>query len=412
MFFGLCGSPLTFQVFMNYNFADYIHEGWLVIYMDDLAIGAHSMDDLDHKVHLILQQFCDLSLTCKLSKCEFDKPEIKFLDMIVGHGCIHMDPAKLSAIATWPLPKTVKAICALLGFCNFYHKFIPNFSNTVTPLTALTHKNVTWTWRMEQQTMFSTLLSLFQTAPVLYLSNICCPFIVMTDASLLASGGILMQQDDNGDLHPYAYFSQTFSSAEHNYNIYDHELLAIIHALEHWHHYLQGTSHPVTLLMDHKNLTYFRQPQKLSCCQAHWMMFLQDFDLHFLHLPGSAMGPADALSQLPDPDVSSDNVDITVLPNDLFICAIDTALVQKIASSSPTDPLVVSALQNLSIGSPLFPHSSLTDWCFSDSLLYFKNHLYIPAGAHHNLISSIHSSSTTGHGSFFHTYTLLSRDYW
>ena len=50
MFFGLCGSPPTFQAFMNFNFADYIQEGWLVIYMDDLAIGAHSTDDLDHKV--------------------------------------------------------------------------------------------------------------------------------------------------------------------------------------------------------------------------------------------------------------------------------------------------------------------------------------------------------------------------
>ena len=58
--------------------------------------------------------------------------------MIVGRGCIRMDPAKLSAIATWPPPKTVKAVHALLGFCNFYRKFIPGFSNLVAPLTALT----------------------------------------------------------------------------------------------------------------------------------------------------------------------------------------------------------------------------------------------------------------------------------
>ena len=55
MFFGLCGSPPTFQAFMNFNFADYIREGWLVIYMDNLAIGTHSTNDLDHKVQLILQ---------------------------------------------------------------------------------------------------------------------------------------------------------------------------------------------------------------------------------------------------------------------------------------------------------------------------------------------------------------------
>ena len=64
--------------------------------------------------------------------------EVKFLGMIVGCGCIRMDPAKLSAIATWPPPKTMKAVCALLGFCNVYRKFIPGFSNLVAPLTALT----------------------------------------------------------------------------------------------------------------------------------------------------------------------------------------------------------------------------------------------------------------------------------
>ena len=214
MFFGLCGSPPTFQAFMNFNFADYIWEGWLVIYMDDLAIGAHSTDDLDHKVRLILQQFRSLGLSLKLSKCKFTKMEVEFLGMIVGHGCIRMDPAKLSAIAAWPPPKTVKAVCALLGFCNFYRKFIPSFSNLVAPLTALTRKNVAWTWGTDQQSAFSTLLSLFQTAPVLHLPDVSHPFVVVTDASLIASGGILMQQDGNGDLHPCAYLSQMFSPTE------------------------------------------------------------------------------------------------------------------------------------------------------------------------------------------------------
>ena len=412
MFFGLCGSPPTFQAFMNFNFADYIWEGWLVIYMDDLAIGTHSTDNLNHKVRLILQQFCHLGLSLKLLKCAFNTKEVEFLGMIVGRGCIRMDPAKLSAIATWPPPKTVKAVHALLGFCNFYRKFIPGFSNLVAPLTTLTRKDVTWIWETDQQSAFATLLSLFQTAPVLHLPDVGRPFIIMTDASLIASGGVLMQCDGNGDLHPCAYLSQTFSPAERNYDIYDWELLAVIHALEHWCHYLQGTAHPITLLTDHKNLTYFRQPQKLSRRQARWMMFLQDFDLHFIHLPSSAMGPADALSRLPDPDTSSDNVDITVLPDDLFIRAIDMALVDKILSSSPSDPLVISALQHLSAGSPLFPCSSLSDWCFADSLLYFKNHLYIPAAARHDLVSSVHSSPAAGHGGFFRTYTLLSRDYW
>ena len=281
---------------MNYNFADYIREGWLIIYMDDLAIGAESQEDEDRKVHLVLQWFCDLGLSLKLSRCEFSKTEVEFLGIIVGCGCICMDPAKLSAIATWPPLKTVKAVRSFLGFCNFYCQFIPNFSNTAAPLTALTHKNQPWMWGPDQQTAFDLLLSQFQTTPLLRLPDVCQPFIIMTDASLLASGGVLMQKDDNSDLHPCTYLSQTFTAAGRNYDIYDRELLTVIHALDHWRHYLQGTSHPVTLLTDHKNLMYFCQPQKLSHCQARWMMFLQDFDLHFVHIPGSAMGPANPLS--------------------------------------------------------------------------------------------------------------------
>ena len=84
----------------------------------------------------------------------------------------------------------------------------------VTPLTTLTCKNQPWMWGSEQQTAFTTLLSRFQTTLILCLPDVHHPFIVMTDASLLASGGVLMQKDDNSDLHPCAYLSQMFSPVE------------------------------------------------------------------------------------------------------------------------------------------------------------------------------------------------------
>ena len=58
-------------------------------------------------------------------------------------------------------------------------------------------------------------------------------FFIMIDASLTTSGGVLMQKDSNGDLHPCAYHSATFSHTERNYNIYDREL-AVIQALKEW----------------------------------------------------------------------------------------------------------------------------------------------------------------------------------
>ena len=104
-------------------------------------------------------------------------------------------------------------------------------------------------------------------------------FFVMTDTSLMATGGILMQKDSNGDLHPGACHSVTFSPAEQNYDIYNRELLTVIQALKQWRHYLTRTEHPVTVITDHKNLGYFKQPQKLTRQQACWMLFLQDFHI-------------------------------------------------------------------------------------------------------------------------------------
>ena len=119
----------------------------------------------------------------------------------------------------------------------------------------------------------------------------------MTDASLLAAGAVLMQMDENADLHPCAYFSHTFSSAQQNYNIYDWELLTVILALEEWRQYLQGTAHPITIITNHKNLSYVKDPHKLSRHQARWSLFLQDFDIQWQVTPGTKMASADVLSR-------------------------------------------------------------------------------------------------------------------
>ena len=175
-----------------------------------------------------------------------------------------MDGKKLEAIEKWKPPTSVKGIQSFTGFTNFYRKFIPDFSNIVAPLNLLTHKGEPWVWTQLQQHAFERLKHIFSSTPVLQIPNVTRPFSIMTDTSLLAAGVVLMQANENSDLHPCTYFSCTFSSTQHNYDIYDHELLAVILALEEWHQYLQGTAHPITIVTDHKNLSYIKDPQKLS----------------------------------------------------------------------------------------------------------------------------------------------------
>ena len=357
---------------MNHIFADMILEKWLKIYMDDL--GIHMKDDLElhhQPTHQVLSHLREHDLSFKISKCSFDTPAMEYLGMIIGQGLVRMDPAKLVAIKDWHPPSSVKGVCSFLGFANFYHKFIPNYSNVITPIVLLTHKDHPWSWTKPQQKAFDSLCAIFSSALVLCIPNVSRPFSLMMDASLLAAGTVLMQPDASGDLHPCTYFSKTFSATEQNYDIYNQELLAVILALAEWKQYLQGTSHPVSILTDHKNLSYLKDPCKLSHCQACWSLFLQDFDIIWKVTPGTQMGPADSLSQKDHLDTTADNTDTPIIPDPMVINALDLTLSHHIQSSSTSDPFVLKALVALNVGSPLFTCATLLDWSFDNGHLYF-----------------------------------------
>ena len=77
--------------------------------------------------------------------------------------------------------------------------------------------------------------------------------------------------------------------------------------------------HAVRILTDHKNLTYFRSPQKLNRRQARWHLFLSQFNYVLHHCPGSQLVQADALTRTTHPThTKNDNIDIILLTGDKF----------------------------------------------------------------------------------------------
>jgi hypothetical protein len=58
-----------------------------------------------------------------------------------------MDPGKVTAVARWKQPETLKQVQALLGFANFYRQFFPlSYAAETRPLTDLTRKNEPFVW--------------------------------------------------------------------------------------------------------------------------------------------------------------------------------------------------------------------------------------------------------------------------
>jgi hypothetical protein len=114
-----------------------------------------------------------------------------------------MDPKRIQTIKEWEShpPKSYRDLQVLLGFCNFYRRFIRNYSAIARPLTVLLKGSINRrkagdlraTWREPQQQAFLSLLGAFQTAPLLRHYNPDLVIRIETDASDVALGGVLSQ---------------------------------------------------------------------------------------------------------------------------------------------------------------------------------------------------------------------------
>jgi hypothetical protein len=294
--FGLSNAPATFQARINEVLRPFL-DLYCTAYIDDILIYSDNL--LEHRQHVksVLQALREAGLHVDIKKCEFETQEVTYLGMIVSTSGVKMDPSKVSCIVNWEAPSNLKDVQAFLGFSNFYRRFIKGFSRIVKPLNELTKKDVKFVWSEKCQKAFETLKNSFITAPVLRHFDPTKEIFVEADASDLVSSGILSQKDKNGVLHPVAFMSEKFDSAECNYEIYDKELLAVVRCFETWRHELAGASFPITVITDHRNLTYFMTTKQLTQRQMRWSEFLQQFDYVFKAVSGKANRKADSLTR-------------------------------------------------------------------------------------------------------------------
>jgi hypothetical protein len=340
MFFGLTNSPATFQMMMNTIFQTEVAQGWLSVYMDDLAIHTkpklretkqQHLDRHRRYTHHILDKLEENDLYLKPEKCEFEREEIEYLGVIIGRNHLRMDPKKLKGVADWPVPRNPTEVRGFLGFTRYYRYFVPNYSKIARPLLDLTKRTVDWHWGDSQHKAFEELKSRMCCSPVLTQPDFNKCFFLQTDASAYGVGAVLSQEGKTSTtlakqskpvIHPTAYYSATFTPTERNYDIYERELLAIMKSLAHWRPYLGWTKEPFKILTDHANLQYWKSPKNLNRRTARWHADLQEYDYEIQHVPGKINIPADALSRPPGVNQGKeDNQGVAVIPADKFINA-------------------------------------------------------------------------------------------
>ncbi|SOV07457.1 uncharacterized protein UDID_18912 [Ustilago sp. UG-2017a] len=361
--FGLTNTPASFQHLMNDTFKDMLDRS-LIIYLDDLLIYSSTLNQHQEHVSAVLARLRQAGLYAKAEKCQFSTSQTEFLGFVVSDQGVAMDPSKTEVITNWPVPKSVHDVQVFLGFCNFYRKFIPQYSRTAYPLTQLLCKeaqSAPFTWHNDAQHAFEQLHLAFGTDTILRHFDPTRPIIVETDASDFAVAAVLSQTFDQGAHHPITFFSKKLDPAQLNYPIFDKEMFAIVAAFKHWCQYLEGAKFQVQVLTDHRSLEYFTTTKQLNHRQACWSELLADFDFVIQYRPGAQAGLPDALTRRSNmqpkdrgPSLMQEhnpgNFQTLLKPHQLRLAAtgiltVKSDITDKIHDALPRDPWTSSLLE-------------------------------------------------------------------
>ncbi|GFT89899.1 retrovirus-related Pol polyprotein from transposon 412 [Trichonephila clavipes] len=213
-------------------------------------------------IRKVLSKLSDANLKLNPSKCKFFQKEVNYLGHIISAEGVRTDPEKVSAVKKWKRPENLRELRSFLGLCTYYRKSFDVFTD----------------------------LNISTTGQAIYLD---------TDASNESVGAVLSQEID-GQERVVAYWSKCLSKPERNYCVTRKELLAIVKAIEHFHHYLYGQK--FLLRTDHASLTWLMNFRNTEGQVARWIQRLNEYYFDIRHRKGSSHGNADALSRRPCPE--------------------------------------------------------------------------------------------------------------
>jgi len=401
--FGLTNAPATFQALVQDVLRPFL-DIFVIVYIDDILI--YSQNDQEHAqhIHQVLDQLRQHKLYGTMAKCEFFKNSVEYLGHVISTRGIATDPKKVETIRTWPTLTNLKELQSFLGLCNYYRRFIQDYSKIAAPLTDLTHKDTPYLWTSQTQEAFDKLKILMASAPVLCIPDPELPFTVTTDASDFAVGAVLTQDQGKGP-QPVAFISRKMNPHERNYAAHEKETLAVMHALKKWKVYLEGRHFIV--YTDHATLRHFPDQPDLSRRQARWMEKMQEYDFEIKYIPGKQNTVADTLSRRPDLQL-----------NAVFQVTVDPKIPQQIREALPKDSEfqeIIHHLQGLLVEHPI-PTSLLAHYTMGEDglLRYDHTRLCIPRGPlRAQILHDHHDIPMAGHQGIERTYSAVHKlFYW
>lgn len=364
MVFGLKTAASIFQALID-TIIDEVNIPGIFAYQDDLIFGSNSLQETKDKLTKILEILSKYNLTLAPSKCSFHTSSTDYLGFHIQDHIITPISANIEKIMSFPIPKTRRQLRRYIGLATFYKHLIPSFSEIIQPLIDLTTPKVQFRWSDLHQRSFEQIQNIFFNSPNVILPDWSKTFYLSTDASGLAIAGAL-QQLDNGELKPIAYFSKSLNTAEKNYPALKLELMAIVKSVLAFKYYLYNRN--FIILSDSKPLKNYKKVKNPADITTRWLLELSEYSFTFQHIPGKTNVLADYLSR---EDFSKNKQDIVTNPQLMFQKETVAPIVENTNEHSSTsiqhntDPnqfvnVIVNNTQNVNIQDPLLEISDET----------------------------------------------------
>ena len=123
--FGLSRAPGAFQRFMENCLGD-LRDTVCVPYLDDIIIFSATFEEHLEHTRKVLRRLREHGVKLKPRKCELFKRKVKFLGRVVSEEGYALDPSSIKTVLALKdsPPKTVNEVRKLMGFLNYYRRYV------------------------------------------------------------------------------------------------------------------------------------------------------------------------------------------------------------------------------------------------------------------------------------------------
>ena len=374
---GLVHSPANLCRIMHALLNEY--SAFALPYMDDVAIIGSTFEEVVENCGKVFHALGSAGMKIAGKKTIIGVREMTFLGHKITPDGILPDPHKVKAITEWSRPITVTQLRQFLGLTNYLRKFIQNYAQLANGLSKQTggerHSLVVWDEGAIKS--FEDLKAALTSTHVLRHPDFSPEgglFKVRVDASKIAEGGVLYQEQDGVD-RVIGYASRVFSPSERrSLSNPERESHAIMWALTHvWRHILLGRSFEV--YSDHKPCLALKGLSKLTNERMQrWAAALATYDYKAYYAKGESMKDCDPLSRAAyieydrklgthPADKDSKSLDVEAVHMDVS----DVSQVVKAVPQGCTPPSIIEVI-----------HQSLYEREVLSSLFPFVNSMTTP----------------------------------